>query len=183
MCNTKLLNFMLLLFLPLLLTPDTFGGEADTKPKAKSAKANFVVTVKNNLISLKAKDASLKEVLEEIGRQMKIDVVANVPDQERITLEFEKLSIEEAVNKLSRNYLFVADSVKGETKITKIIVVEAGNETALSRPTVKEFVITKEERSVKPESKVREEAVKKESPPPEPFKFEFDPSQFEQKRR
>jgi hypothetical protein len=121
--------------------------------------------------------------LEEIGRQMKIDVAANVPDQERVTLEFEKLSIEEAVNKLSRNYLFVTDSVKGEKKIAKIIVVEAGNETALSRPTVKEFVIKKEERSVKPESKVKEKSVQKKSPTPERFKFEFDPLQSGEKRR
>jgi type II secretory pathway component GspD/PulD (secretin) len=140
--------------LPVLLTSDTFGGEADIKPKPKFAtKANFVVTVKDNLISLKAKDASLKEVLEEIGRQMKIDVVANVTDQERVTLEFENLSIEEAVRRLSTNYSYVMDSTKGERKITKIIVLEEAKETALSTPTTKESAIKKEEKPVKPEGR------------------------------
>ena len=57
-----------------------FAVEAETNPKGKPAtKADFVLTVKDNLISLKAKEALLKEVLEEIGRRMKIDVVAWYP--------------------------------------------------------------------------------------------------------
>jgi type II secretory pathway component GspD/PulD (secretin) len=217
MCNPKrgikiLLNIALLLFLSLLSAPDTFGGEAERSPKGKAAaKADFVITIKNNLISLEAKDASLKEVLEEIGRKMKIDVVAGIPYTKKITAEFENLSIEEAVNRLSTNYSYVMDSANGERKITKIIVLQKGTETALSMPATKESTIKKEERLVKPESKakedvigkgsnesaikkeerllkpetsVRQEAIKKESPPPpKPFGFQFDPSQYGQKRR
>lgn len=188
MCNTKrgiekLLKIMLLL--PLFVAPnDTFGGEADRKPKGKSAgKPDFVLTVKDNLISLTAKDASLKEVLEEIGRRMKIDVVANVPSNEKTSAGFEKLSLEEALKRLSTNYSYITETEKGERKVTKIIVLEKGKETALSRPTAKESAIKKEDKSVKPESKVREEAIRKESPPPEPFKFHIDPSQYGEKRK
>jgi type II secretory pathway component GspD/PulD (secretin) len=140
-----------------------FGAESEGKPQGNpAAKPDFVLTVKDNLISLKAKDASLKEVLEEMGRRMKIDVVASLPDNRKITAEFEKLSLEEAVNRLSTNHSNVMDSTKGGRKITKIIVLAKAKETALSRPM--ESAIKKEERSVKPETRVREEAVIKESP-------------------
>jgi type II secretory pathway component GspD/PulD (secretin) len=152
---------------PRVAPAQIFAGEAETNPKGKPpTKADFVLTVKDNLISLKAKDASLKEVLEEIGRKMKIDVVAGIPDTKKITAEFENLSIEEAVNRLSTNYSYVMDSTNGKRKITKIIVLEKGKETELSTPTTKESTIKKEEKSAKPESTVREEAVRKEAPPP-----------------
>ena len=117
---------------------------------------------------------------------MKIDVVAGLPDTKKITAEFENLSIGEAVNRLSTNYSYVMDSTNGQAKITKIIVLEKGKETAVSTPTTKkeekpikpeskareevigkgtnESAIKKEEKSV-PETKVREEAIKKESSP------------------
>jgi hypothetical protein len=151
---------------PRVAPAQIFAVEAETNPKGKPAtKADFVLTVKDNLISLKAKEALLKEVLGEIGRRMKIDVVGGIPDTKKITAEFENLSIEEAVNRLSTNYSYVMDSTNGERKITKIIVFEKGKETELSTPTTKESTIKKEEKSAKPESTVREEAVRKESPP------------------
>jgi hypothetical protein len=165
-------------------------GEADKKATKPAAKADFVITVKNNLISLKAKDASLKEVLEEIGRKTKIDVVAGIPDTKKITAKFENLPIEEAVNRLTTNYSYVMDSTNGETKIIKIIVLEKGKETTLSTPRTKkeeqsikpetkaredigkginESAIKKEEKSAKPEGRAREEALRKESPPPKRY--------------
>jgi hypothetical protein len=90
-----------------LVGAQIFAREPETNPKGKPpTKADFVLTVKDNLISLKAKDALLKEVLEEIGRSMKIDVVAGIPDTKKITAEFEHLSVEEAVNRLSTKWVF-----------------------------------------------------------------------------
>src|SRR5262249_38255164 len=163
-----------------------FAAETERIPKGKPAtKADFVRTVKDNLISLKAKNASLKEILEEIGRRMKIDVIAVISDTTKITAELYNLSVEEAVNRLSRNYAYVMDATTGQRKITKIIVLEKGKETAVSTPTTKkeekpakpeskarevgkgtnESAINKEKKSVTPETKMREEAIKKESSP------------------
>jgi hypothetical protein len=168
-----LLRILIILFLSLFITShDVSAAEADRSPKGKPAsKADFVLTVKDNLISLEAKNASLKEILEEIGRRMKIDVVAGIPDSKKITAEFENLSVEEAVNRLSTNYSYVVDSTNAERKVTKIIVLEKGTETALSIPTTKESTIKKEEKPVKPETRVREEDIRKESPPPKPFSY------------
>jgi len=49
---------------------------------------------------------------------MKIDVGAGIPDTKKITAQFENLSIEEAVSRLSTNCSYIMDSTKGE--ITKI---------------------------------------------------------------
>jgi hypothetical protein len=138
------------------------GGETENNPKGKpAAKTDFVLTVKDNLLSLKAKDASLKEVLEEIGRRMKVDVVAGIPDTKKITAEFENLSLEEAVSRLSTNYSYVMDSTKGKRKITKIIVLEKGKEAVLSAPATQQSKIKKEEKPVEPESKAREDVIRK----------------------
>jgi hypothetical protein len=167
------LRILIILFLPLFITShDVSAAEADRSPKGKpGTKADFVLTVKDNLISLDAKNASLKEILEEIGRKMKIEVLAGIPDTKKITAEFENLSIEEAINKLSTNYSYAMDSTNGERRITKIIVLEKRTETVLSIPTTKQSTIKKEEKPVKPETRMREEAIRKESSPPKPFSY------------
>jgi hypothetical protein len=99
-----LLRILIILFLSLFITShDVSAAEADRSPKGKPAsKADFVLTVKDNLISLEAKNASLKAVLE-----------AGIPDTKKITAEFENLSIEEAVSRLITNYSYVMDSTNG----------------------------------------------------------------------
>src|ERR1700757_1116825 len=115
MCNANrgitLLGFMIfLIIIPFALLAE----EVDNK--------DFVLTVKDNLISLDAKNASLKEIVEEIGRQMKVDVVANIPEEKKVTTKFDKLSLEGAIKKL-REYadiIYLKGSGKDQKKITKI---------------------------------------------------------------
>ncbi len=67
MCKTnrtieRLLNIALLLFVVLLPAPDAFG-QPERSPKGKPAgKPDFVLTVKDNLLSLNAKNASLRDL-------------------------------------------------------------------------------------------------------------------------
>jgi len=177
MCNGKrgveelFLVSILLIFL--LITPNfLFGEEADKKSEVKAeSRADFVLTIKDSLISLTAKDASLKEITEEIGRRMKIEVVAAISEEEKITIRFDKLSLEDAVKKLRTSYAYVWNSEKEGGKITKIVLLPEGKGTAVS--TIKE-----EKRLAKPKTAARKEALSEKSPRPEPFKFEFDPSEF-----
>ena len=80
----KLFGFIII-FMPLLVIPTIlFGGEADNKPERNSeSQADYILMVKENFISLKAKDASIKEILEDIGCRMKIEVLADIPIEER----------------------------------------------------------------------------------------------------
>ena len=50
---------------------------------------------------LNAQQASLQAILDEIGRRMHIAVVAQIPAQEKITLAFDWLFVEERVAELS----------------------------------------------------------------------------------
>lgn len=158
---------VIILLLPFLITPaPLFAEGADRKTEQKSeSKADFVLTIKDDLISLKAKDVALKEILEEIGQRMKIEVVANIPEQEKVSIEFEKLSLEDAIKRLSTNYGYLMDTAKEEKRITRIIVLAKGKETGKAK-------------SPRPKP---EEAVKEKKSRPEPFKFEFDPSEFTEK--
>jgi hypothetical protein len=174
----------LLLVGVLVTAAQVFAGEAERTPKEKSAtKADFVLSVKDNLISLKAKDASLKEVLEEIGRKMSIEVLALLPEQEKITTEFEKLPLEEAIERLIRNYPHLIVSQEGDRRIKRIIALQKSGDTVASKPVMTGPEIKKEEAPIKLESRMKEEAVRKESSPPKPFSFQFDPSQYGQKRQ
>ncbi len=140
-----------LLVLPMLI----FGEKAEGKTEGKvEDKAGFDLTIKDDLIFLNAKDTSLKKIMEEIGSKMAIEVVGNIPTEERISAEFDRLSLKDALEKLSSNYGYQMDSEKGENKIVKIIILPKGEE---SRTQERETTIP----------------VKH-----EPFKFEFDPSKF-----
>jgi hypothetical protein len=188
MCSTKrgmkrFLNIALLL-LPLRPTSVAFGGEADGSPKGNpAAKADFVLTVKDSLISLKANDASLKEVLEEIGRRMNIEVLALLPEQEKITTDFETLPLQEAIERLIRNYPHLVVSQEGDRRITRIVALQKSGDPVASKPATSRPDTKKDETPIKLESQMREQAVRKDSPQPEPFRFQFDPSQSGQKSR
>jgi hypothetical protein len=176
-----LLVFFLVLLLSLFITPiNLFGWEDDRAPQGVAeGQANFSLTIQENLISLDAEEGSLKEIIEEIGRRMNIEVIAHVSDEERAAIAFDRLSIEEVVRKL-REYVkiiyVIKDSEKKQGEITKIVVFPKTQATALSRPmTTPE--IRQRESLVKPERSDGEETAK-ETPRPAPFKFEFDPSKF-----
>src|SRR5262245_21143659 len=61
----------------------------------------FTLTIHEHLLSLKATDASVQEILEEIGRRMHIEVVMRLTTAEQVTLEFNQLPILEAIKQFS----------------------------------------------------------------------------------
>jgi type II secretory pathway component GspD/PulD (secretin) len=139
----------------------------------------ILLTIQDNLISLNANEASLKEIIEEIGRKMNIEVVAHLSRKEKVSIEFYRLKIDEVLIEL-REYVKIAYIIKnseiGQGKISKIIVFPKMQATELSRP-MTQLEIRQSENSVKPESSVGEETAKQD-PRPGPFKFEFDPTKY-----
>ncbi len=164
----KLLGVFIIMIITLIIIPAALvEGKADGSTEEKLENiSDFELTVKDGLISLKTKDASLREIIEEIGKSMKIKVVGAIPDEERISAEFDKLSLEEALEKLSTNYGLLTDSEKEEKKITKIIILPKGKEAALSSNIVDQS------------ETMESDSEGNESERPEPFKFEFDPSAY-----
>jgi hypothetical protein len=182
MKNEKISKFLGVIVILLIIPLATQGKETEKTP----VDSNYTLSINDNLISLDAQGASVKEVVEEIGRRMGIAVVSGIPDGRKVTLKFEGLTLEAAIERL-RDYAdiaYIKESEDKGAKVTKILVFEKGTGTELSRP-----VISDEKGDVSDEA---EELVERadqtgnsegtaegEGEEPEPFKFEFDPSQYE----
>ena len=102
---------IMLVLLPVCLLPVTLWAE-DASKDVPSPPA-FVLTVHERLLSLQARDASLKAILAQIGRELAIEVVVHIPADETITVTFDQLPIGEALKKLSPNYVYVVDAARG----------------------------------------------------------------------
>lgn len=112
---------------------------------------------KDNRITVRAKEASLKEVLEEIGRKLGIEVQAQLSPQETVTVEFNDLPLKDALKKLSRRYVYHTFSNHEGSKITKIWILPEG-------------------RAATPTDSTK--AVSGKPSQPDPFMFELDPTEF-----
>jgi hypothetical protein len=149
--RTVLLASLIILMMLLLFSSALAKAVEEAKSEIPS---NYVLAIEDGLITLNAKDASLKDIFKELGKRMDIEVKAMVPEEEKITIAFDRLSLEDAIKRLSINYVYLIDSNREEGKITKIVVLpeEEGKGKIVSGKV----------------KKSREE----------PFKFEFDPSKY-----
>jgi len=152
-----------LLICLIIISSSLFGRKAYGEIEDENEqKGYFELRVKDDFISLNANDASLKKILEELGRRMNIEVAANIPEEERINIKFHSLSLSDALEKLSLNYGYIMNTADGKKKIARIFVLAKGNETDKGK-------------LIKLEVK---ETIKENKLQPEPFKFEFDPLEF-----
>jgi hypothetical protein len=138
--------------------------------------AAFVLTIHEGLLSIRATEASLPEILDTIGRRMHIEVVMQLPADQKITLAFDRLPLDAALKRLGR-YVSIAaitqwGAEKGQGAITQITVFPKGAGSVRSSPTPEQ-----EERVARPERGGPEEPTPEEPPPSKPFSFLFDPSQ------
>jgi len=61
-------------------------------------------------------------------------VFALLPEQEKITTEFEQLPLEETIERLIRNYSHLVVSKESDKKITQITVLRKSQDTISSKP-------------------------------------------------
>jgi hypothetical protein len=128
-------------------------AKADNNPDPPSLStpaSRFELSVRDGLVSLNARNASLKAIIEKIGEQFNISVVAHLSAEERVTDQFEGLSIEQALRRLTDRYATFQTDKGG--KITRIVVYPKGEDA--------------------PKGIIEAAPSKR----PEPFKFEFDPT-------
>lgn len=154
-------------------------------PKADAREGTYELTVEANRLSLEAQDASLRAILDEIGRKMNLEVLGEIPAKETISAEFHNLPLEQALQRLSSNFGYQVKSEQGGQEISKIFILPKGTGEN-TRFTLEEVAPRKEREVQKPERVIQAENAKKieldkdpdnEKPArPEPFKFEFDPS-------
>jgi len=162
------LYFLLALLLHLILPAVLSGSEPNQITNdIFEKKGKYELSIKDNLITLNAEDAFLKKILEDIGQKMNIEVFARIPAEDKITIRFTNLTLEEALKKFKTNYALVTDSKDKKVNIKRIVVVPEGQQANL-------FLKDVEKGGPKVKKDITEEKTSK----PEPFKFEFDPSKY-----
>jgi hypothetical protein len=84
----------------------------------------FVLSIQGELISLRAEDASIKAMIEEIGRRLNIRVKADIPTTAKLTLAFDQLPLQEALKRFGKyvNYGYVEQWEQGELRVSTITV-------------------------------------------------------------
>ncbi|MCA9498678.1 MAG: hypothetical protein MRJ67_00600 [Nitrospirales bacterium] len=183
MSISKITLYIPVIFYFLVCPVNLFGQETQTIPKIPTgAERKFVLTVENDLLSLKAHGASLRGILAEIKHKMGIEVAGEIPAEDTITAEFHHLLLEQALYRLSPNYGYQMKTDEGQQRIARIFVLPKRTEPAGPRP---ELPVTQtvtssptpvlQEPERYPEADVQQE--EKSAPErPQSFKFEFDPS-------
>ena len=86
-------------------------------------------TTPDQLISLKANQAPLHLIVEQIARELNIEVQARISDNEIVTDEFKNIPLVRALKRLSRNYIYVTEKSSG--KVAKIFLLPQGEEVPL----------------------------------------------------
>ena len=158
----------------LLVSVIATAPAAEKTGPSKTPQSVFQVKVSNGNLSLEAKDAPLAKVFEEIGKQAGIMVEGNIGPTETVTMRFEKVPLEEGIKRLSNNVTILYGAKPNEKghRITKIVVLSEDKRKATRSEETKAP-------TEKPTQKAAVEKASKASAPtqpPEPFKFEFDPT-------
>jgi hypothetical protein len=99
-------------------------AHVQTLEASSANQSAFLLTIQDELISLSAREASLKAIIEEIGRRMTIPVTVAIPDAVRVSLEFERLPLPEVLKQFGRyvNYAYVERREEGALRISSITI-------------------------------------------------------------
>jgi hypothetical protein len=156
-------RLLVVVLLPCLV----WAGEVRNPTVPPTPTGAFRLTVDGSLVSLQAQEASLKALLEEFGRQMGIEVVVRLPREQTLTLAFDRLQVEEALERLRAyaNIIYLKESTEAQAPIRRIIAIprQPGEQTG------------------EPARSQRVEPSDTATSRPAPFQFTFDPAQHEKK--
>jgi hypothetical protein len=87
--RSGLIHLFLSLILSLIFFGHSFAQEsAKTKTVQEIKGVGYKLFIKDHRITLKSKEASLKMILEDIGQEMNVEVVARILEEEKVTIQF-----------------------------------------------------------------------------------------------
>jgi type II secretory pathway component GspD/PulD (secretin) len=135
-------------------------------PAATEPQVAFVLTSHDQRVSLDAREASVKAIIEELGRQLHIEVKVSAGAEKTVQVAFAQLPVEEALERLKAAadidyFIAYQKDVRTQAeKISRIEIVAKGTGT-MAQPV-----------------KVIPAEGQAEDPAEAPFGFEFDPSKY-----
>jgi hypothetical protein len=106
----KAVRFLLIIMLCGLLPPEGIAGEL------QDIKVND-----ERRVTLQVADVPLNEVLSILAKNVPLEIRGTVPSQERITVQFSNLTLEEALSRIMRGYNYVL--VRPEESAKPLLVV------------------------------------------------------------
>jgi hypothetical protein len=110
---------LIFIFLILLLTT------ANSSLYAESTNQNILITYKENVLSISAKDADLKKVLFELAEETSIDIRLPLSLDKKITINRSGISLNEGLKDILRhlNYIILYSGIKdNKLLISKVII-------------------------------------------------------------
>ncbi len=127
-----MLRFIYRMSIIIFLSASVFSTGASGNDKAVDTSS--VIEVKDNLLTVKARSISLKEVLVEITKQVPIKITFSASAEEQLVSNFVRLPMEKGLVKLLRNYSYAftygsAKSKGGEREIRKVIILSNGRKS------------------------------------------------------
>ena len=154
------------MFASVLLASMITSAQAAQEPTAKDTSESFQVKVSDGYLSVNAREAPLVKIFEEIRKQAKIAVDGSMKPEEKITIQFEHVALEEGLKRLAKNIsvIYTQGPKDKSPRIARIVVLPEGQRVAAER-----IEPTKSSKA-------------SEAPRPEPFKFEFDPTKSVEKK-
>lgn len=171
--RSGLMHLFLSLMLSLALSGLSFAQEpANATNTFNGTDSAYHLSIENHRITLKVEKGSLKSILETIGQQIDIDVVARIHEEKKITIQFEAQPLEAALKLFNVNYAMVTDSENNGGNIRRIIVVPEGQQVRIAMTT---FGNSDEQN--------RKGFNKEVGSKNEPFMFKFDPPKVIKKQK
>jgi hypothetical protein len=121
-----------------------------------------VLTTQGDRLSLRAVEVPLQEVIERIGQALHIPVAGSIGTAERVSIEFQDLPLNEALQRLSPNHALLLDEAGG--RVTRILLFAPGQAAPAQLP--------------RPPAQTGETGRAELDERSRPFEFTFDPSKY-----
>lgn len=165
-----LVGFLGMVWLP----PWLWAAEADVGTAPRLPAGAFRLTVDGPLLSLQAHEASLRAVLEALGRQLDIEVVAHLSYDLTLTLAFDRLSLADALDRCRAyaNIISVHDPSTTPATMRRMLVIPIQTDDPTGTPAHRSHTETSQPDARPPTV-----------PHAAPFRFDFDPGQDGQQRQ
>ena len=115
---------LIFVFLILLLT------SANSSLYAESTNQNILITYKENVLSIRAKDADLKKVLFELADETNIDIQLPLSLDKKITINRSGISLNEGLKDILKdlNYIILYSGIEdNNVLISKVIIFQKSN--------------------------------------------------------
>jgi len=128
------IGIVILQFTNPILSMATFDAEG-RELTIQSNKARFNLSITNGLLTLNAENADLQTILDEIQKKTSLQIQSYGNIDQRITISFQELPVDKAINKISRNSGMIFSKKRGvrEFHLSRVVISESSKDQIESR--------------------------------------------------